>query len=248
MSKAVTVKTTTFSAGTTRIAVPITSRQPDQLITEAKRAIKMHPDVIEWRLDFFNDLDNPAVLKKTGLQLKKLLGNIILLTTFRTATEGGNQALATIDYFQLYQLLITNHLADMLDIELSQNATNVQQLIRLAHNQHITVILSNHDFQRTPTEAEIVRRLVQMQHRHADIAKIAVMPQAADDVLTLVKATKRAAQLLTIPIVTMSMGELGKITRISGPQTGSVLSFATVGKQSAPGQMPIAELRADLTN
>lgn len=69
------------------------------------------------------------------------------------------------------------------------------------------------------------------------------MPQSVDDVLTLLTATNQARQTLSQPVITMSMGDLGKVSRLAGEVFGSCLSFATVGAGSAPGQMALTQLR-----
>ena len=48
-----------------------------------------------------------------------------------------------------------------------------------------------------------------------------------------------------IPLIAISMGEKGKITRVLGPLLGSYLTFAAIatGKESAPGQMTVKDLR-----
>jgi 3-dehydroquinate dehydratase-1 len=80
----------------------------------------------------------------------------------------------------------------------------------------------------------------------ADVAKIAVMPQRAEDVLALLDATLRAARELPIPVAGMSMGGLGAASRLCGGVFGSALTFAVAGAPSAPGQMPVGEVRAAL--
>ena len=103
--------------------------------------------------------------------------------------------------------------------------------------------MSNHDFQATPSVTEIVKRLTGMAELGADVPKIAVMPQSVDDVLALLTATNQARQMLTQPLITMSMGDLGKVSRVAGEVFGSCLSFATVGAGSAPGQVALERLR-----
>jgi len=44
-------------------------------------------------------------------------------------------------------------------------------------------------------------------------------------------------------MITMSMGPLGSLTRMAGWMFGSTVSFAVGEKSSAPGQIPIEELR-----
>ena len=90
---------------------------------------------------------------------------------------------------------------------------------------------------------ELIRRLTRMQEMGADVAKIAVMPQSREDVMTLMEATMEADHSLDIPVVTMSMGRMGVLSRLAGTLTGSAMTFASVGEASAPGQIPIEQMR-----
>ena len=77
----------------------------------------------------------------------------------------------------------------------------------------------------------------------ADIAKIAVMPQSRKDVLTLLSATEEmTSEYAKIPVITMSMGGLGAISRICGEVFGSAVTFGAVSRESAPGQLGAEEL------
>jgi 3-dehydroquinate dehydratase-1 len=77
----------------------------------------------------------------------------------------------------------------------------------------------------------------------ADVAKIVVTPRVRDDVLNLLIATARADAELGIPLVSMSVGGQGVVTRTMGHFFGSAMSFAVGETRSAPGQLPIADLK-----
>ena len=70
------------------------------------------------------------------------------------------------------------------------------------------------------------------------------MPRDRMDVLTLLAATAEADARSKIPLISMSMGPQGAITRMIGGAFGSSLSFAVGEAASAPGQIPIADLVA----
>lgn len=72
------------------------------------------------------------------------------------------------------------------------------------------------------------------------------MPQSVEDVLTLLTATRQADVALSQPVITMSMADLGKVSRIAGEVFGSAVSFGTVGAASAPGQIPLTHMKNDL--
>lgn len=243
----VKVKGIVFKSGSTKIAVPITGDTTEKIIQEAHAAVAVKPDVIEWRIDFYRDVFNPSDYLATVNALRKILGKIVLLTTFRTSSEGGHRSRKDDQkYFSLISRILRGRLTDVVDIELNRDQYQVAHLVQLAHDQRIAVIMSNHEFEQTPPEVEIRSRLEKMKRAGADIAKIAVMPQTPADVLTLLNATYKAHQRLKLPLITMAMGDLGKVTRISGSIFGSVLSFAAVGNALAPGQLSVSELRADL--
>lgn len=247
MSGKVTVNQTTFEPGSTKVAVPIMGQTPQEVLSQAKNAIRQHPDVIEWRIDYFNDAFDQEIYQSTANSLREILGGTVLLTTFRTTGEGGKGQVPDAEYVKLYHWILLNHLTDMIDIELHFTEETIAELTYLAHAHQIKVILSVHEFVGTPPELEIINVLEQMENQGADIAKIATMPKKFKDVLTLMRATSTESAKLTIPIVAISMGPLGKLSRIAGPLFGSVMSFATVGEASAPSQLAIEDLRLQMT-
>jgi 3-dehydroquinate dehydratase-1 len=112
--------------------------------------------------------------------------------------------------------------------------------------QDVLMIMSYHNFSNTPTSAELVGKIEEAAQQGADIAKVAVMPQEPGDVLVLLEATIVASRRVKIPLITMSMGPIGAMTRLCGWMYGSALTFAVGKNSSAPGQIPIEELRAAL--
>ena len=112
----------------------------------------------------------------------------------------------------------------------------VRTVIDAAHNYSVRVIASNHDFYATPSKEEIIVRLIKMQELGADILKIAVMPQNSRDVITLLSATEEMARLYAErPLITMSMGGVGLISRLCGGTFGSAVTFGAVGKDIRAG-------------
>lgn len=237
------IRNITIGKGTPKIAVSLTEKKPAKLIAEAQKIVSEQPDIIEWRIDFLADLFDLAKLKKLAADLRMAIGDTVLLITLRTKKEGGNQALSDTDYFNICKYVIENKLSDLIDIELLHQKTKVRQLLLLAHANGLKVILSSHDFKKTPKQAEICNRLTLMEKTGADLAKVAVMPQNVTDVLNLLVATSIAQSRLTIPLITISMGKMGKISRISGQLFGSAVTFGTVTKASAPGQIALANLK-----
>ena len=159
-------------------------------------------------------------------ELRETLGDIPLLFTFRTLKEGGEKEIEKSVYVKLNEMAVKTGFADLVDAEAFTGTDEVNTIVETAHLYGVKVIASNHDFQKTPPKEEIVSRLCFMQECGADIVKIAVMPQSKKDVLTLLLATEEMVrEHAKCPVVTMSMSEVGVVSRICGEAFGSALTF-----------------------
>lgn len=237
------VRNIPIGEGQPKICVPIVADTADAILKEAASFQGLPLDLAEWRADHFKDaLDTDAVLS-VGKELREALGDIPLLFTFRTASEGGQTSCSKEAYIALNQAVIRCGFPDLIDVELFSGDEHVQNLVRLAHDAGIKVIVSNHDFYATPAKEELLARLLHMQRLGADLPKIAVMPQSEEDVLTLLSATlEMKTHHSETPVITMSMSGTGMISRLSGECFGSALTFGAAQKASAPGQLHVQEL------
>ncbi|WP_139693116.1 type I 3-dehydroquinate dehydratase [Sporolactobacillus terrae] len=238
----VLLKNLMIGSGRQKICAPITAKTAEQAVSAAKRILAGPVDFIEWRIDYMRNSSWTAILD-TADQLNAVMGQTPLFATFRSVNEGGEQSISEADYFHLYEALAMQKLADAFDLELSRSDDTRTRLVKRLHEMGRTVVFSAHDFSCTPPESKIISILKKMEAEHADIAKIAVMPSSPADVLHLMHATLKANQAVTVPIVTMSMGSLGKLSRISGAITGSAVTFGSVDHASAPGQIEVNVLK-----
>ena len=107
----------------------------------------------------------------------------------------------------------------------------------------VHVIASHHDFEQTPERGVIRMLLEQIRESGADVVKLAVMPQSMQDVLDLLEETNAFHEKYPDKaLITMSMGALGAISRVSGEFFGSCVTFGAGEQASAPGQLPMGEL------
>lgn len=225
------------------ICLPLVATDQAALLDQAREVCSFTPDVIEWRVDKFEVLNTETVLAALGA-LRETIGNIPLIFTCRVVHEGGFQEIAAEDRLRLNKAAIASGQADLIDTEMSNGEAMVAGMKAACQKAGCPLILSYHNFDETPDEAFILDRLVTAGRLGADVAKTAVMPKTYKDVLTLLSATYTArTEHLEIPIITMSMGAEGGITRIAGGLFGSDLTFALGKASSAPGQIPIADLR-----
>jgi len=239
------------------ICLPLLANEDQLLQDELREALDLHPDIIEWRADHFLGTRSPGSatipalpdtvesVLRVAARLRELAGELPLIFTLRSVREGGQPLRWNArDAVALQAAMARSGLVDFLDIELAVPDTVRVPLLGAAHEAGTQVIFSAHDFSATPSAETMFATLAGMAAAGADVAKLAVMPQGAGDVLALLAASERAQRELSLPIITMAMGPLGVMSRVFGGLFGSALSFAAGRSASAPGQLPISELRA----
>lgn len=240
----VKIRNILLGEGVPKIAVPNVGSTEEEILTSTKEIAAAKPDLMEWRIDYYAaGIEDTAQLIDTGRKICELIGELPLLVTFRTKSEGGVCQLEENRYLDLVDQIIVNRLGDAVDIELFHEEKRIESLVSEAKNYNVVVIMSNHDFEKVPAKDVIEFRLKKMANLGADVPKLACMPHNVEDVLTLLEATNAVHNEIENPIITMAMGDIGKVTRIAGQVFGSSLSFGAVGKSSAPGQLSIEELR-----
>ena len=244
----VKVRNIEIGTGIPKICVPIVGVTKEEIIEAAKKITSTPADVVEWRVDWYEDIFDFGKTEDTMKALRETLGDMPILFTFRTSKEGGENAIEADADVELNQKAAKTGLIDLVDVEAFTGDDAVKAVVETAHECGVKVVASNHDFHKTPAQEEIVSRLKKMQELGADIPKIAVMPQNKKDVLTLLAATEEmATEYADRPIITMCMAGTGVISRLCGEVFGSALTFGAVGKASAPGQMGAEDLKTVLT-
>ena len=229
------------------ICTPLVAPTVEGLRAELASILPKSPDLIEWRVDFFDEIHDSLRVVEVARNIRQAAGDIPIIFTRRASHEGGELVgLAEDNVVALYEQVCASGAVDIIDYELSQSAENRTRLRAASRAQDVLMIMSYHNFERTPTSAELVGKLALAEQEGADIAKVAVMPQVPGDALVLLEATLKASHIVQIPLITMSMGGLGVMTRLCGWMYGSVMVFAVGKGSSAPGQIPIEELRAAL--
>lgn len=241
----ITVRNQTIGSGKPKVIVPIVQATPEGIEAAAKTIKESPVDLVEWRVDWFEAFADLERVKAVAKQLRQALEDIPLLATFRTKAEGGEQGLDSAAYEKLNRTLIQSGAIDLIDIELFSGEDIVRSLVECAHQNDVKVVASSHDFKQTPSNEDMESRLRTMRDLGADVLKLAVMPNTEDDVVRLLATTRKLANEKEMkPLVTMAMGETGKISRVTGELFGSTMTFGCVGQASAPGQIPIETLHS----
>ena len=200
----------------TKIAVPLVLTELSALdalsVSDYAEA-----DVIEWRADF---LPEDEILKIAPLVFEKFK-NFKILFTVRTVREGGNLQISDKRYIALLREILRFD-PDYIDIEYFTHGRALHELRAFSEK----IVLSYHNFEECPED--LTARLMKMDREKTAFVKAAVMPERECDVLDLLQITRDLNLEYGKKFITMAMGDLGRITRISGYLTGSCWTFASV--------------------
>lgn len=226
------------------VCLPLVAGEQTDLLDQAGDLIQLKPDLLEWRVDAWNTLEDGPGIQAALSALRAVMGDLPLIFTCRLHTEGGFKEIARQVRLDVITAAVATGQVDIVDVEMCNPPDFLQAVSTAAHNSGTRIILSYHNFESTPDETVIVERLNQAQAMGADIAKIAVMPRDYRDVLTLLNATFSARTArVQIPMVAISMGARGRLTRLAGGLFGSDITYAVGRDATAPGQIPITELK-----
>ncbi|ABE52878.1 type I 3-dehydroquinate dehydratase [Methanococcoides burtonii] len=225
------LKIGTFDLEERPAIVAAISNEPLQ---QCKTAAEHGADILEIRFDLLGITTS----KEAANLLRMLKGTTSLpcIATNRLQSQGGNWEGTEENRIALLEDIM--HLTDAVDIELETDEQLRDRIVKKAKEESKTTIISSHDFERTPDKETLKSILDHSHDAGADIAKLAVMPENMQDVLNLLEVTLEVDDVCTI-----SMGKLGKHTRIIAPLYGSKLTYASVSDAVAPGQLKVEDLK-----
>jgi len=244
MTRPIEVKGKAVSGGKLPlICTPLVAKSRQSILSELANVIGKKPDLIEWRVDFFDNIGDANAVIDVAKSIKKAAGETPLLFTRRSIKEGGEPInLSEDEVVKLYSAVCESKSVDLIDFEMSNAIEHVRHLRKVSLANDTKMIMSYHNFQETPALEILTQRFLQAESQGADVAKVAVMPKNLEDVLTLLTATLKSAEKLKIPLISMSMAGYGSLTRMFGWVFGSAVTFAVGESSSAPGQVPIEDL------
>ena len=209
----------------------------------SKKAAEMGADLLEIRLDLLG-IKDLEIAAETIRKIKSETKLPVILTN-RSNTEGGKWEGKEAERIGLLTNLLSLEAGpDAVDIELSAGREARDQIIKAAKTCGKTVIISSHNFLKTPAFQEMKTTFEEAFLAGADIVKLAVMPHSMRDVLNLLRATLDAREAGGT-VCAIAMGKLGKHTRVIAPFYGSVLTYASVEDTvpAAPGQFQVDEVK-----
>jgi 3-dehydroquinate dehydratase-1 len=208
-----------------RIAVPFTDHATRPDVADA---VARGCDVAELRADLCSAFD-AAHLEGA---LAPLAG-VPTIATIRHGDEGGGWRGAEADRLALYRALLPR--VDAIDVEIASEIG--RPAIAAARDAGKLAIASFHDFAKTPAEDAIADAVARGRALGADVVKIATAVASAADLRVLARILVEHDDLIVI-----GMGARGVASRVLFPLLGSLLTYASAGTQTAPGQLALDEL------
>jgi 3-dehydroquinate dehydratase-1 len=241
--KAIDTRGKKLGGETPLLCTPLVGRTREAVLAEARNVIAQRPDIIEWRVDYFEGIGDTSAVIDTARAMRAEASALPIIFTRRSIKEGGESIpIGDDEVVDLYSAVGASQLVDFIDFEMGNDPEHVRRVRESTRANATRLILSYHNFSYTPGLEYLVQRFLEAERLGADVAKVAVMPRDRMDVLTLLAATAQADAKAQIPLISMSMGPLGSVTRMIGGLFGSGLSFAVGESASAPGQIPIRDL------
>lgn len=236
------VKNKVLGEGKPLICVSVMETKKDDIVSEFSRLVENQTEMIEWRVDAFDGAESPNAVREVLKELAPIVKDTILVFTFRSKEQGGHCSLPGDKVYDLHQVAAESKIVDFIDLEYFYTEDADVEIYTL-QKMGTKVITSHHDFHETPSADVLFMLLEQMKHSNADIVKLAMMPQSAEDVLRLLSETNHFHKRYPKqPLITMAMGKMGVISRVSGELFGSCVTFAAGKNASAPGQIPMEKM------
>ena len=203
----------------------------------AEPAARGAADCVEFRMDLADDpLD----------ALASYDGELPILATNRADWEGGEATDA--GRIETLERALEHDAVAAIDVELAalagdRETERADALVERASEAGVDVVVSTHDFERTPPNPEL-KRLLRRAEEHGDVGKLAVTAGDRSDALSLLTATHELTERGRA-VATMAMGEAGSHTRAVAPVYGSKIGYAPVdpAEATAPGQYDLETLR-----
>ena len=211
----------------------------DRLAENLGKARELKIDLVEARLDL---LGSPGIAEvKKFLDLVADYG-FYAVSTVRPTWEGGKFSGDESERIKILEYVVKHPATGAVDIELRSSILG--EVLSLVREEGKKLIVSYHDFEKTPSSEEIEEICNRCKKAGADIVKVAFMGRTQDDAARVCCVLSQ----LNYPRIFMVMGEVGSFTRVVGFSFGSLLTYTFFGQPVAPGQIEAERLIKLLAN
>jgi 3-dehydroquinate dehydratase I len=216
----------------TKVCVSITSSAPEDLKNQIMRAFSYGADFVEIRFDFLMPPD-----MQESLKIVESIRNRAVFT-LRSVQQNGKFIGKNEDrIFWLKQLALSQPM--LLDIELHTLRDN-DELVDFFTEQKTRMLVSWHDFEKTPTRNELIDLLGEMRI-YSNYVKLVTTARNVDDCIRLLDLYKVVTEL---NLISFAMGELGILSRILCTIYGNApFTYAALEEPFVSGQLTIQQMR-----
>ena len=214
-----------------KTCVTIAEKTPKKLSQTVKKAIKKS-NYIEIRFDFLNPHQVPESLELVKKYLKRSV------CTLRPKSEGGKFSGSENERLSILKL-IAEYNPFLLDVEYNTLRKN-KQFANYIKKTRTDLLVSWHDFKKTPNDSTLNKILNQMTKFSKNI-KIVTTASSTNDSTRVLSLYNNASKL---NLIAFSMGEYGKMSRILCLFLGSPYTYVSLGKPIAPGQFSLDEIKS----
>lgn len=159
MENLLCIKGKIIGKGKPLVCVPVMESSKEEILRETRRLEEAHTEMIEWRVDAFENVESPNAIREILNEMKHIIKESILVYTFRSKNQGGCKALSAADIYDIHQVAAESDVVDFIDVEYFE-AKNPQKEIAMLREMGVYVIASHHDFEQTP-DPEVIRMLLE---------------------------------------------------------------------------------------
>lgn len=206
----------------------------DKNISTLSDASVRQIDILEVRIDMFTKYSESHI-ERTFRTVKTRFDKPVIATV-RSSREGGYIKMDDTRRYGLFELV--QPFSDASDVEI-RSGKLLKKVVSLYRSHNKPVIGSYHNFLRTPDIPCLTRISARAREYGVDIVKIAVKAVTRNDLARLAFFTIKHRK---DGLVTISLGDMGLISRIFNPLAGSLLTFGHLGIPSAPGQVSALDI------
>lgn len=240
--KTVKLRNVVLGSGRLALIMPIAAKDMEETAALAKEFMPYRPDILEWRVDYFEQVENIPALLEAAEKLRETVGDMAVMVTPRHHLENGVREIQPEAKKEILLALIQSGLMDMVDVEMRYGADYIRDIRGACQKHRTALMISYHDLEHTPDSGEVLSLLQKEMELGADVCKVSFVAETYGDVDRLGKAVVQAKQAgIDVPIVSISAGPRGSLSRICGDVFGSDGTFVSTGKTH---QIHIDDVRA----
>lgn len=239
----VQIREVAIGNGTPKICAVLDGVLREDILEQIDDALEAGAEMTEWQVDAYSWHQSEEKLMKTLRLIREKLQQVPLIFNFRSRKAGGYQDILIADYRKLYLEAASSDCIDLAEIDMEFMEQLGSSFLQLLKETGVKVVLCDNYPETTPEDSLLLFRLNLMEHLGADVGKVVVQPKKAQDVFRLMELTLQAEAFVCFPIIAISLGELGKFSRISGELSHSAITYASVRDEPQAGEYNIYDLK-----